>query len=243
MPEHAAPLTHTNQSTSSGNRESVRTWEFYGNERSAFGRWYEWLRRRLNERLVHFLVNSMNESNPAPMIGDFPVRFLRVLEAGSGTAYASSCFANRSRTSLAVCMDIDHDALRKARQRDPGLIVVIGDLRHLPFAEGAFDLVFNNSTLEHLEQPEIAIAEMRRACRENGRVFIGVPFLFGPLWFQPLIARTALGIWLGRVFSRSALEQAIRSAGLRPTGCIRFFFRVFIGVISIPEPRTIPRAS
>lgn len=238
MSDNTAALSHSRAPTMTSAREDIRTWEFYGNQHSTFGRWYERLRRRVNEKLVRFLIASLNTCESYTVRSGSPQKSHRILEAGSGTAYASSCFARQAVTRLAVCMDLDGDALQEARRRDPSLSAVIGDLRNMPFASGSFDLVFNNSTVEHLDRPAEALAEMSRTCRRQGRVFVGVPYLYGPLWFQPLIARTTLGVWLGRVFSRSALECMLESAGLQPRGSIRFFFRVFVGVIATPDVRS-----
>lgn len=210
----------------------TKSWEFYAGDRSLLGRFYEWLRRRLNERLVRFLINELDRSGndeAMPKKAQF-----RTLEAGSGTAYATSCFSQQPNVDGAVCLDLDLDALRQARMRDPKLCAVVGDMRRLPFKEGAFDLVFNSSTVEHLERPEEAAAEMRRVCNALGRVFIGVPYLYGPLGFQPIIGRTSVGIWLGRVFSKSSLEALMRRSGLRPISSIRYFLRVFLGVVASP---------
>lgn len=211
------------------NREA-RSWEFLGPRGSWGERLYERLRRALNARLVDQLLARTNRNataTPSQPPG------LRALEAGSGTGYASSLLARRDEVGLSVCLDIDEDALREARRRDPSLPVVVGDMLRMPFADDAFDLVFSNSTVEHLDDPGLAVAEMRRTCRTHGTVFIGVPYRFGPLAFQPLIARTSLGIWLGRVFSVRGLQELMRRAGLAPCHSIRYFLRVFVGVMSV----------
>lgn len=208
----------------------ARSWEFLGARGSWGERLYERLRRSLNARLVDHLLARSNRDEPAT---SSPPPGLRALEAGSGTGYASSLLARREEVALSVCLDIDEDALREARRRDPSLPVVVGDMLKMPFADNAFDLVFSNSTVEHLDDPGLAVAEMRRTCRARGTVFVGVPYSFGPLAFQPLIARTPLGIWLGRVFSARGLQDLMRRAGLAPCHSIRYFLRVFVGVVSV----------
>lgn len=214
----------------------IKSWQFYSAESSPIGRFYEWLRRRLNEKLVRFLSHDFQNAHAT---ANSKAKLDCVLEAGSGTAYASSLFRQREGVAQTVCLDLDLEALREAKARDPGLTAVIGDLRAMPFRESAFDLVFNSSTIEHLDHPEDAAREMRRVCRPAGRVFIGVPYLFGPLGFQPMISRTSLGIWLGRVFSKSSLERMMHSAGLRPIASIRYFVCVFLGIVATRDDALI----
>lgn len=180
---------------------------------------YDALRKRLNLALVEALSSR---ALPA-----------RVLEAGSGPAFASSIFRTRPGVALSVALDIDADALRAARRRDPALCSVRGDLRRLPFRAGAFDLVWNSSTLEHFDDPHAPLAEMTRAARRF--VFVGVPNLLGPLGFQRTIAGTSAGVWIGAVFSRRGLVALLRRHGLRARRTWTYFFGFFVGALAQPD--------
>ncbi len=201
----------------------MQTWRIGQRNASVLNRLYEFLRRRLNGKLVTYLGKNLDRG--------------RTLEAGSGTAYAASLMKQRPNVRLSVCMDLDHEALSLAKRRDPCLSAVVGDLRCMPFADGAFDLVYNSSTVEHLDRPESAVAEMARVCKTDGRVFVGVPGVAGPLFFQPLVAKTSVGEWVGTVFTRAGLERMINATGLKPIDRLRYFLRFFIGVLAI-KPRS-----
>lgn len=202
-----------------------RSWRFVGGLDSPWYRLYDWLRQGVNRRMVDFLSRQLSSDTS-------PGRASRVLEAGSGPGSASSMFARRSDVALAVCMDLDESALHEARRRDPTIPAVVGDLMAMPFADASFELVFNSSTVEHLDEPRRAVAEMGRVSTQGGRVFVGVPYLFGPLWFQPLIANTSAGVWLGKVFSRSSLDRLLSAAGLTPVRHLRYFWNVFLGAVA-----------
>lgn len=234
----------------------MKSWQFFGAPGSLVDRYYEWLRTGLNRRLVSFIVSesagariSRSRSSVEPS-ADLRKELRRTpshdeagpgahsmiaLEAGSGTAGASSQMGGLSSVALAVCLDIDGEALRIARRRDPRLALVQGDLANMPFRDGAFDIVFNNSTIEHLDDPALAVGEMSRVCKRNHHVFVGVPYRLGPLGFQSFISGTRAGVWLGRVFSRSSLSSLLRSAGLKPVAFRTFFFRFFLGGLSVKE--------
>lgn len=208
-----------------------RSWRLGPSPDGRLNRLYDRLRRGVNRRLVDFLSAQLTNDGPCEDATDGPPR---ILEAGSGTGFAASVFRHRCPDTAAVCMDIDPDALREARLRDPLLICVVGDLHRIPFRDESFRLVFNSSTLEHLPNPGDALAEMHRVCHSAGRIFVGVPYRFGPLGFQPLIRSTRIGEWLGPVFSRRTLDALFRRAGLRPVRHIRYFFRFFIGAVAAP---------
>ena len=198
----------------------IKTWQCWRGPGGLAAPLCEALRRRVNGRLVAYLSERTSLSAGH-----------RVLEAGCGTAGASSMFARRAQV-MSVALDADVSALREARKRDPSLRAVVGDLFALPFRTGVFDLVWNNSTLEHVSSPQRACGEMARVVRPNCHVFIGVPYRSGPLAFQPAIAGTGLGQWIGRTFSGHTLALVMRRAGLEPLEARHYFLRVFVGVLA-----------
>ncbi len=181
---------------------------------------YDALRRRLNGRLVRYLISCRPES--ANCI---------VLEAGSGTAYASSILCRDPSIGLSVAMDIDSEALHEARKRDPHLCVVVADLTELPFRSGSIDITWNSSTIEHLPEPMKALLEMTRVTKSGGKVFVGVPNVHGPLGIQRLVKTTRAGEWIGQTFALRDVRNMVRVVGLSPVDSFFYFFRFFVGVL------------
>ena len=103
------------------------------------------------------------------------------------------------RIDLSVAVDIDLEALQEARLRDAHLAAIVADLNHLPLRHGSVDLCWNSSTIEHLDDPHRALSQMVFVTRPGGKVFVGVPNLYGPLGFQRWISGTPVGIWIGRL--------------------------------------------
>ncbi|NOZ50233.1 MAG: methyltransferase domain-containing protein [Chloroflexi bacterium] len=58
-----------------------------------------------------------------------------------------------------------------------GHVDVIADAQQLPFRDASIDLMLSSSVLEHVENPEQAVAEMARVLRPGGRVYSEIPFL------------------------------------------------------------------
>lgn len=72
-------------------------------------------------------------------------------------------------------------ARRVARQLGVSNHYIVGDARHLPFADGTIDVVFSYSVLQHFSEPDAAqaVAEMGRLLRPGGRVKVQMPTRFG----------------------------------------------------------------
>jgi SAM-dependent methyltransferase len=48
----------------------------------------------------------------------------------------------------------------------------VGDATQLPFAEGSFDVVLTRYSFHHMLDPSAALREMKRVCRQGGRVVV-----------------------------------------------------------------------
>jgi SAM-dependent methyltransferase len=64
-----------------------------------------------------------------------------------------------------ILLDTGESELADARKRFPNIICVRANGEQLPFASDAFDLVFCNSVIEHVENPPRLAAEIRRTGR------------------------------------------------------------------------------
>ena len=89
-----------------------------------------------------------------------------VLDLGCGSGHAAYYLGDR----WSVGVDLDHDAL--AGQPRPG---VRGDLRRLPFPDGAFASVVCLHAVEHVPDPERVVAECFRVVAPGGRVVMATP--------------------------------------------------------------------
>src|SRR3954469_18425310 len=98
------------------------------------------------------------------------------------------------------------------QQTPPGFVVIRGDARRTQFPDGAFDLAFSNSTIEHVgtwKDQEAFARELRRVgkriyCQTPARWFFFEPHYFTPLvhWFPFLVAK----YWFVRYFTYYGLR-------------------------------------
>ncbi len=156
----------------------------------------------------------------------------RVLEAGCGRTTRLVAF--RDRIDRLVGADIDESGGRANAALDE---FVVADLCcTLPFPAGAFDVVYANFVVEHLEQPEHAFAEWHRVLRPGGSVILLTSNLSNPLMaaarIMPQPVRTAVkrlgpGAAARDVFpagyranTPGVLSRLLRQAGFTPVSVV-----------------------
>lgn len=93
----------------------------------------------------------------------------RVLSLGCGIGvHEADLMARRPGIEL-VCTDLQDEMLA---QVPPHLDRVGVDMRHLPFADGSFDAVYEVTALVFVADPEAALAEMVRVLRPGGLLLL-----------------------------------------------------------------------
>ncbi|MFH1679973.1 MAG: class I SAM-dependent methyltransferase [Candidatus Eisenbacteria bacterium] len=104
-----------------------------------------------------------------------PMRGDRVLEVGSG---GGGALVHAKRMGLRyVPLDISHRNLSRIKAK-AGFPVspVAGDAFRLPFRDAGFDAVLLSEVLEHLEDPDAALAECSRVLKARGALVLSVPY-------------------------------------------------------------------
>ena len=96
----------------------------------------------------------------------------RLLEVGCGRGVGLIELARRCRPARLAGIDIAPDliALAQARLDHFGVTAElhVGDVRHLPFADGDFDVVIDFGTCYHIDQPGDALREIARVLHIGG---------------------------------------------------------------------------
>lgn len=88
-----------------------------------------------------------------------------------------------TRARTVIGMDLSSTTLREARSHSGGRRVTCTDVRRLPFADGSFDVVVSNSTLDHFaERREIVLSlrELYRVLRPGGQLLLTIDNLANP---------------------------------------------------------------
>lgn len=100
---------------------------------------------------------------------------MTLLDVGCGPGTITCDLAVRVAPGAVIGIDASAAVLDEARAfaAGSGLPTVsfeVGDVFHLPFEEGRFDVVHAHQVLQHLGDPVGALVEMRRVCRPGGIV-------------------------------------------------------------------------
>ena len=94
-----------------------------------------------------------------------------VLDVAAGTGHVARRLAPAVRA--VVALDATVAMLEQGRaEAPPNVIFVRGDAGSLPFLDASFDVIVSRLAIHHLEEPQVAIAEMRRCLRPGGRLAI-----------------------------------------------------------------------
>ena len=112
-----------------------------------------------------------------------------VLDVGCGEGVLTEQWADRISPGRIVGIDLEDPKLAdewRGRRR-PNLTFAPMEVERLAFADGEFDLVAATEVLEHVTEPERALAEMARVA--SGYLLVSVPH--EPLWRALNMARGA----------------------------------------------------
>lgn len=142
------------------------------------------------------------------------LRGARVLDVGCGLGGKTAWYAEAgARDVIAVDLAWDHarQTARYAASRGQAdrIHVARADAMRLPFADGAFDLVTANDSMEHFADPQAALVELARVLRPGGSLCLYFTPYRSPLgshlydhvkipWCQMVLPRPLLYATLGR---------------------------------------------
>jgi 2-polyprenyl-3-methyl-5-hydroxy-6-metoxy-1,4-benzoquinol methylase len=102
---------------------------------------------------------------------------MKLLDVGCGPGSITRGLAALLAPGEVVGVDLSEETLVSARQEalERGLSNLsyrVASVYELPFADGAFDVVFAHQVLQHLREPAAALREMQRVVRPGGLVAV-----------------------------------------------------------------------
>lgn len=118
-----------------------------------------------------------------------------VAEVGAGEGRVTDRLRDGFAGATVVGLDLPDDALA-AEWADVASPMLFGDATRLPFADASIDLVVALEVLEHVPDPQRALAELARVCRgtavRDRRIFDSAAVDDGAVPTPPLSERAAL---------------------------------------------------
>jgi SAM-dependent methyltransferase len=141
-----------------------------------------------------------------------------IIDVGCGDGSALAVAAGQNPGHRFAGVDWSSGALRQARAL--GLTVLRGDVAPgLPVADGSVDVVIMSELIEHLVDPDGAVAEVRRVLRPGGSLLLSTPNLAA--WYN----RGLLAVGVQPVFSEVSLRGIYGRPGRVVAGHLRLFTR------------------
>ena len=128
-----------------------------------------------------------------------------------------------TRAEQLVAVDVSCLAVGSVLAGRPGLLAVPADVRQLPFADGVFDAVVSNSTLDHFRTSGDVVLSLRELCRvlrEGGHLLLTLDNLANPmvalrnaLPFRPLKRLRIVPYYVGSTYRPAPLRAVLRETG------------------------------
>ncbi|HSN18573.1 MAG TPA: class I SAM-dependent methyltransferase [Gammaproteobacteria bacterium] len=152
----------------------------------------------------------------------------RVLDAGCGQGTLLAELA-KYRPDLKLT-GIDMAPAGEAK----GFVLLSGDILHMPFPDGEFDLVFSRQVIEHIADNTGVIREFARVIRPGGILYVDCPDVRNTMAWSPM------SFWEDpthlRPYTRRGLQRLFLLSGLQPktAGRIRDWRLVLLGVFYLP---------
>jgi ubiquinone/menaquinone biosynthesis C-methylase UbiE len=136
------------------------------------------LERTVQDRLADVLETRGADPQQQAMRRSFLAEIVfppnaNVLEVGCGTGVLTRMLARFAKVGRIVGVDAAPSLIARARELGTGLSGVSfeeADARKLPFGDASFDAVLFDSTLCHVPEPSLALAEAFRVLRPAGRL-------------------------------------------------------------------------
>lgn len=101
----------------------------------------------------------------------------RILDIGCGDG-ALTYLLSRQKEAYVIGIDPSIEAINFAKEKTrntKNIEFIIASAYNLPFADDSIDYVVSSDVIEHLQQPEKMLLEIKRAYNGNGNVIITTP--------------------------------------------------------------------
>jgi len=124
-------------------------------------RWHNYIEDTLSYLMAYL------RSNPNYLSGSE-----RVLDIACGTGELEKLLLNVYPELKIVGVDISENMLEIARSKLPNLEFINTSAIALPFASFSFDVVITASAFHYFDRPELALKEIHRVLKPNGKLII-----------------------------------------------------------------------
>lgn len=162
-----------------------------------------------------------------------------ILDVGSASGWFLSRVKKKFKKADCIGVDKYRDAIIYGNKKYKNIKLIWADAHKLPFKARTFDLVLCTEVLEHVEDPQVVLSEIKRVLKNDGMAIIEMDsgnILFRASWYWWTNIRK--GVWRDahiHLFNADKLERTIKRSGFKIKK--RSFFNFSMGVVFLLEKK------
>lgn len=148
-----------------------------------------------------------------------PQESSKILDVGCASGWFISKVSRKFPKAQCYGIDIYDKGIRYAKKIYPKIEFEVADAHRIPYRKNTFDLVICTEVLEHLDNPKIAILEIKRVLKKDGLAVIELDsgnLLFSIVWY--MWRKFGGKVWNDShlySFNIKKLEKMIQSCGFK----------------------------
>lgn len=165
------------------------------------------LQRMWHSRKLKTVVNLIGKKNNPK----------NILDVGCASGWFLSELAFRYPKTKHVGVDAYKKAIDYGKKRYKNLKLICADAHSLPFPKESFDVIICTEVLEHVENPQKVLKEIKRVLSKDGVAIVEMDsgnLLFRAIWYWWTHLRR--GVWRDshiHTFNKKILEDMIKKSG------------------------------
>lgn len=169
------------------------------------------------KNFLQFIWHYIKINNAKKIIKN--VDFKNCLDLGCASGYMISQIASSFPGKQYMGVDVYDRAISHAKKKYKNIKFRVVDPKKLPFRNNTFNLIICYETIEHVEDPEKSLKELKRVLSKGGTLLLAMDsgsLLFRIIW--TIWENTKGKVWKGshlHPFHHSELEDIIKSAGFK----------------------------
>lgn len=142
-----------------------------------------------------------------------------ILDVGCASGRMANEVSKIYPSANITAIDVYKKSVQFGKKHYPHIKFQVADAHKLPYRANSYDLVMCYEVIEHLENPLVALKEMRRVLKKNGHALIVMDSgskLFRVVWF--IAEHTVCRVWLGahlHPYTHRELQRVIKKAGFK----------------------------
>lgn len=140
--------------------------------------------------------------------------FRKCLDVGCASGYMISEIATEYPKATFFGVDVYDKAIKYARLKYPHIKFYLASAEKMPFKKNSFDLIISYETIEHVQDPQGFLSEIKGMLKKDGTFILAMDsgnLLFKIVWY--VWENTTGKVWQGahlNVFHHTQLEKLVK---------------------------------